>query len=357
MTLDARETAHFLLQRGMITPEQLLDGKFFLTDMSRRNCNYSIRCDDDAGFFIKQLHKSEAQAVESFNREASTYWLAKTDPDFAVLASLSPYCHGYDSELQVLVLELIEAAESLREIIHRGISPSEAAVIGQNLASVHNGVGRKLFSEGQPSPYTHKVPWTLGMHRFPASAMTEISEGNRQLIQTISAWPALCTLCEQVEASWQICAFIHGDLKPDNCLIYNADSGQLPACWFIDWELSDFGDPAWDVGTVLQGYWIPLLLSSAAANAQPDINLLLPLQSIMRATLDAYFLNGNSDAQYRNYQTHRILLFAAARLVQSAYEILYSSPVITNEAIFLLHTAVAIHSNSQQLMIMLGYSE
>ena len=48
--------------------------------------------------------------------------------------------------------------------------------------------------------------------------------------------------------TWRAETFIHNDVKWDNFLVYaRAGSRRLTQMKIIDWELANFGDPAWDV--------------------------------------------------------------------------------------------------------------
>ena len=49
---------------------------------------------------------------------------------------------------------------------------------------------------------------------------------------------------------------MHGDVKWDNCVVYPARPATAASLRLkiVDWELSDIGDPRWDVGALLQAY-------------------------------------------------------------------------------------------------------
>lgn len=72
--------------------------------------------------------------------------------------------------------------------------------------------------------------------------------------------PSLRTIADQ----WDPQCLIHGDIKADNIL--RIVDGDTPTAILIDWELSGWGDPLWDVGcqigqTVLQ--WLESLPQTA----------------------------------------------------------------------------------------------
>ena len=94
---------------------------------------------------------------------------------------------------------------------------------------------------------------------------------------------------------------------------------------FVDWEMAGWGDPLWDVAGILQEY---LVAWARAARTAEQV------AAPMRAFWTAY---GAGDEWLE-----RAMGYSAARMIQSAYEILKQEEEMTAPAIRLLQPALNI---------------
>ena len=61
---------------------------------------------------------------------------------------------------------------------------------------------------------------------------------------------------KQIGNKWQVKSLIHGDIRFANFILTGSTKTKIK---LIDWEISDFGDPLWDVAGVFQSflyYWV-----------------------------------------------------------------------------------------------------
>jgi aminoglycoside phosphotransferase (APT) family kinase protein len=113
-------------------------------------------------------------------------------------------------------------------------------------------------------------------------------------------------------------------MKWANCLIA-ANPGADAWPRFVDWEMAGWGDPLWDAAGILQEY----LIAWARAGRTAE-QVAVP----MRAFWTAYAAGDES--------LERALGYAAARMIQSAYEILKHEEEMTAAPIRLLQAALNI---------------
>ena len=119
-----------------------------------------------------------------------------------------------------------------------------------------------------------------------------------------------------------------------------------PTVTIVDWELCGRGDPAWDVATVLAGYLSAWLFSiRVGPDAAPDAGHgaagrpLEEMRPAIRACWRAYAGGlglGGDEARSRQV---RVARFAAARLVQTAFEAAEAADRLSAGAV--LHLQVA----------------
>lgn len=336
--------ASMLINKGLLSEKEIVDGHFQVTDISRRNQNYRVECGDEKGFLIKQVKSSDPQAAASFQCEAAVHWLAQNDPDFASINALSPRCRGYDPKGNVLVIDLVNKAETLTESLMRGIDDHQTMQIGQLLATAHWHTGTNMLNRNLDSPFNRRIPWTLTMQTLPVAHMTTLSEGNRQLLSAIQSTKPLSDMLTAVHSAWSTQAFIHGDLKPDNCLVRHQVVENESCIQFIDWELADFGDPAWDLAALLQGIWTPILLQ--VGYVDESFGFIQPTQHLTGTLMKSYLANSTIPVNQWSAMRLRAIQFTGARMVQTAYEMLHDSEMLTPQATLVLQAALCVYTNA-----------
>src|SRR4051812_604510 len=136
MHLTIANPAHFLIDRGLISPSAIAAGDLVVIDASRRNRNFKVL--HGGGLFVKQIRSLQTDAMLTLRREAACYELARSDP---ALARLMPRLVVYDPQRHVLVVELIPEAESLAEYHSREktFPPRVGQLLGKALGSYQAG--------------------------------------------------------------------------------------------------------------------------------------------------------------------------------------------------------------------------
>ena len=94
-----------------------------------------------------------------------------------------------------------------------------------------------------------------------------------ELTRNIQGIDDLCTALDELVASWQEDAVIHGDIRWDNLLaVRGGDSKRWTRLQLIDWELCGAGDPAVDIGAFFGEYlraWLQSIPITDPAGPRP----------------------------------------------------------------------------------------
>jgi aminoglycoside phosphotransferase (APT) family kinase protein len=132
---------------------------------------------------------------------------------------------------------------------------------------------------------------------------------------------------DELRSSWRPESLMHGDLKWNNVLIREKES--VPDWYVIDWEMVDRGDPRWDLGTLIQCWWYFWILSTPLEQLSNLDDLLTRRYSAFdetKGSLDvlwAGYLSAVGISDSSVHQTlHLVARFAAARMLQTVYELL-----------------------------------
>jgi len=141
---------------------------------------------------------------------------------------------------------------------------------------------------------------------------------------------------------------MHGDMRLENCILVH--KGGVPSTLkIVDWELADLGDPAWDVGSIMQAFLATHItslppfengLTLSALLTHPSLANLRPAVRFFWESYAYELQNSKGDDLFE-----RCLSFAAARMIQSAYEYMQFSPHLSRNALHLVEVSSDILKN------------
>lgn len=355
MHVDQNNVTYFLAERGLVEFESVVDGDFMIVDQSSRNRNLKIVRRKSEGFFIKQIGQQTQEFVQSMQREAACYRLANEHQQFRALRSLMPRFYLFDPVNYILIVELLSDSESLWEHHQRmGCFPIEVAELqGKRLGAYHRRVRVNGQTEGL-QVFSRQVPWILSIHETNPMYLSQVSRGNSQLIGIVQQYPEFQTALAAIKAEWKFMALIHGDIKWENIMLRNKGSGAPPELKLIDWEIADVGDECWDAGAIIQAYltfWIfslPLergmsLADAAASSPYSGDDIKYALAAYWSSYVEGRGLSRNTARQV----LVRCMSCAAARMIQTAYESIQSSPQISQHALCKLQMSLNILRDPQ----------
>ncbi|HBY94403.1 MAG TPA: hypothetical protein DEP84_10655 [Chloroflexi bacterium] len=357
--LTQRETVSYLLQRKLLGPADVVTGDLTVADISRRHHNYRITSGQGPGYVLKQgVGPDKVAAIE---REAAIYQLL--DSGIRGLSRYLPRLYSYDPEEHVLILELVDGAQNLREYhLHRGYFPiSLARTLGSALGTLHRLTRNGKRGEKEGHQAASHPPWVLSVHRPTIKFLQGCSGANLQLIQIIQQFPVFCDLLDALREEWRTEALIHRDIKWDNCLVFGkSPSARKTRLKIVDWELASGGDPCWDVGSVFNDYLSFWLLSIPVTGEMPPDRFLelarYPLEKMQPALLafwDTYAQQMNLDVATADRWLLRAVRYGAARLVQTAFEQMQMSMQFTGNIVCLLQLSLNILQRPEEATVQL----
>ena len=313
--MTPRELVLDLVAKGLLTQEAAV-GRLTVTPMIGRNDNQSIELAGGRALLAKQA----AGSSSALANEARVYDLLRA-PERG-FAAYVPVARAFDSRRRLLVLDLIRHARTV------GTGRSVAAVLGRALARLHTiDVSRRRLRAVDR-------PWVLSLDCLPLERLRRISSANLQMTRMIQESRSLCRAVAGLAASWTAGSLIHNDLRWENCLLSRGGKLKL-----VDWELAGRGDPAWDVGTVFSNFLARWLFSMTFdRGASPALRRtarqpLAPMHEAMRRFWRAYTESG------ANVSLIRVTRFAAARLIQTAFEMQRLSTDVTGNVVSLLQVS------------------
>jgi hypothetical protein len=349
ITVDNVHT--FLMAQNLIAPEAVVDGDFETTSTPRRNRNLRATSDGFGSFLIKQPEQGEEQRA-SLEREARFYVACQGGELTRALDGLMPRVAFADRSAGILVLELVEDALPLwRHYEARTAEdfPVEVAVdLGRALAVVHSAF--EDLSETRTAALEFlpdALPWALELHRPNPRLLAGLGPAGNDVLKLLQSEPALSRGLEETRGLWQCATVIHGDVKLDNILVRTRTPDGMDDCGavcLVDWELLQYGDPAWDVGSALHDFMVWWIVTLPSASTVDEM--------VEHERYPLAVLRGGSQELWRGYSEgrafepiderqalRRAVGYSAARLVQSAFELSGSALAVPPPARLMLQVA------------------
>ena len=318
MFLTAASVLHYLLEKRFAAAEDVVACKLVVRDLSRRNLNLHVTA-GSREYLVKQVRKWDTDGRASVEREATFYWQSKTNPSFAPLAGIAPQCYAWDPIHSVLIIEYLPGHTELYDLADR-FAPNLARLAAHSMGEFH----RAMRSQEHLQWFPEEIPWQLSMHRTEEADMVELSAARRELLHTIQRYPEFGAALDSLRGEWSSTTVIQGDWKLDNCLV----SRERDRIRLVDWEFACWGDPAWDLATLLQSYWNFWV-------TEPESHSIEDIRPALRAAVEGY-----GDDQ----TSSKALRFAGARMLQTAFEHLEKAERMTPAAIRLLQGSLHILS-------------
>ena len=338
--------------------DDVVDGSLVIQRAGRRNRNYKVYRRGRSGLFVKQVPVVVTETVASILQEAQFYQLAYQSEAFEPLRPHLLELYDYDARIHALTLSLVPDCENLTQLrLRLGSLPSGIArSLGRVLGTAHLS-GARLVAGGvrDAGLFPGKRPWIFDVAQHAETLFgAHPSGGTQQLVATLRQTPALVAALAQLGNEWRTISLHHGDIKWDNFVVCkDASLEDASAVRLVDWELSDLGDPGWDVGALLASFvqfWVATM--SPDASQLDDLHLVLnaplKLDDLWPAVVDFWLSYsdtvGLAGAEAAS-ELERHVRFAGARLALSAFEVAHPAAAAGRTAHMFLRLAVGILSD------------
>jgi aminoglycoside phosphotransferase (APT) family kinase protein len=311
--LAQSEIAGYLQSLGLIKPGAVVEDGLTVVDASRRNCVFIATTRAGPTYVVKQAGPRSARTL---GHEAIVLRMLEHAPE---LAGRVPTVVHEDRELCLLVLRSPAGARDFARQHMTGRFPSvPARALGRDLATLHG-----LDLDGLQGPDETDRMWGLTLAEPPHRLVLDLSITAQDLVSRLQGSEAMIDRLKRVEEVSYRGAFVHGDVRWENCLATAAPGSQRRTrVLLVDWELAGPGDPGLDVGTVF-GEYLSAWVGSIPIVEIADPGRLLSqakyplrrMQPAINAFWSAYCRASSSPPALR-----RVVELAAIRLLQTAVE-------------------------------------
>jgi thiamine kinase-like enzyme len=327
-----------------------------LKRFSARNFNILVTTPESQPILVKQEapDTNGKQSGELFT-EWQLQQLIADHPALSELTSFFPKVLHADRPNSIVVNHFWADYDDMQDYYddeNQEYDPEIARELGQKLALVHRSTYDSTWqapletSLGSPANPGRKVARRLNRVHSGIFAVTPID--CLRFYKLYQQYPSLAAAVEQLAQDHQACCLVHNDLKLNNLLIHHSPTppDTDSRIRFIDWESSRWGDPAVDLGNLINSYlqlWLENLVVSSELSINESLQLaivpLSSLQPVLFALFDSYRQTFPAIFADQPDFLPRVLQYAGLALIRRIEVIIDDDHIFDNRGIAMLQVA------------------
>jgi thiamine kinase-like enzyme len=334
--------------------------------LSAKNFNLLVTLSDEKLLVKQERHNHEGKAVGEFLGEWQIHGLIQ---DFPELAHWQPYLSSirqFDRENSILVFEYLQEYRDLMDFYlkENTFSESIARQLGTVLATIHRDTYHRQeyqdsIAQQQPQQNTSIVKRLVtNLEKITPEIFGSIPDDGLKFYALYQRYDSLGNALAELSDAFTAACLTHNDLKLNNILLHNDwEQPESGIVRLIDWERSAWGDPAFDLGTLIGSYlqiWLNSLVVSKSLSIEESLNLAMtPLDRVqpsITALTRAYLAGFPQILIDRPDFIQRVVQFAGLAVIQSILASIEYQKTLGNSGISRLQVAKALLSRPVQSM-------
>ncbi len=295
-------------------------------------------------------------------------------PILGNIKALSPLLVHYDEENSILVRNYLWEYQGLESYYRHNLyfPPELASSIGNTLAALHRATFKRQkcrdFMATAPAGqirYQYFNP-AQGIDFLEPDIFGKVSNTGLSFYTGYQNYDFLESAIAELASEWNPCCLTHNDLKLENVLVHSRwqhlDNAEVK---MIDWEACAWGDPAYDLGTLLAGYlsiWLSSLVVDSTLELEESLELAaIPLEILapsMLALTESYLKAFPMILEYRKDFIQSIVKFAGLALINQIQNRINSQQNLPDSSLIALEFAKNILTRTPEYVIeIFGKSE
>jgi hypothetical protein len=351
-----------------------------ITPKDCKNFNLLVSCSEEQHFLVKQeRYNSQGKTKGEFKQEWLIQKLVHGFSELNCLQNVIGEAIDYDRDNSIIVFNYLSNYCDLSDFYYqnKGFSPIIATSVGETLATIHRltfnqNQYRDFLSQESNYNLLKKPNLSNNLNRIKPELLGKVGEDAFKFYRLYQRDAAIGEAINQLDRHWSNHCLIHGDLRLVNILLSlawqeNTDSfaeEKRRIIRIIDWERFSWGDPAFDLGTIIASY-LKLWLGSLIIGTDIDIRTALSLattplefiQPSLLALTNSYLASFPQIISFNpNFMT-KAIQFAGFHLIELILaKIEYREP-FDNTGICMLQVAKMLLCHPQESMLTVFGSE
>lgn len=337
-----------------------------------KNFNLVLSLSDNCKIIVKQeRHDREGNTAGEFLNEWRIQELLQ---QFLKLSHLRPMISEmlhYDAENSIIVFNYLNNYRDLSEFYTKeNVFPTAIATsIGATLATIHCATFnhqeyQDFFAcNSEDAPVNQTTKLASGLERISPEVFGQVPADGLKFFALYQRYDSLGKAISELVSTFNVCCLTHNDLKLNNVLLSNdweqalfkTEQPSNNIIRLIDWERSNWGDPAFDLGTIVGSYlqiWLSSLVVSQALDIQEALRLAMTpleqLQPSIAALTKAYLINFPEILEHYSDFLKRVVQFSGLALVQQIQAMIQYQKSFGNTGICMLQVAKSLLCRPEQ---------
>ena len=338
-----------------------------IESVAAKNFNLLLSITKDLRLLVKQeRHTPEGKSAGEFLVESQVHTLARDFPALSYWQSSISELLYFDRDNSILVFRYLDDYRDLlnfytQENIFAG---RIAQKLGTILASFHRdtynwAIYRLALGKDRQQSETSIIKSLIrNLEHLTPEIFGTVPDDGLKFYQLYQRYDSLGQALVELGDAVRACCLTHNDLKLNNILLHDKwVQPESKIVRIIDWERAAWGDPAFDLGTLIASYlqiWLDSLIVSKSLSIEESLSLAMtPLDRIqpsIAALITAYLttfpaiLNDQTDFLQRTIQ------FAGLALIQGILGSIECQKTFSNSSIASLQVAKTLICRPVQSM-------
>jgi hypothetical protein len=360
--LSSQNVFDYLIEHGLCTQEDKANNK--IERKAAKNFNLLLTLADGRKLLVKQEPRNrEGKTGGEFLREWRVQELLQKFPELSQMRGLLPEAIHFNAEDSIIVFNYLDNYQDVMAFYFKdNIFPTQIATsIGKTLATIHRlTINRKdieeFFSpqqENEPQTQENESPSSeenLGkdLERITPEIFGLLPADGLKFFSLYQRYDSLGQAIAEVGNSMTPCCLTHHDLKLNNILLsHDWEQAEISRMVrFIDCERCMWGEPAFDLGTLISSYlhiWLNSLVASKTMSIDESLRMATtPLETVqpsMIALVRAYFEEFPEILEHRPDFLPQAMQFAGWMLISFIQATLQYQKSFGNTGICMLQVA------------------
>lgn len=345
-------------------PERLLSK---VEPLAAKNFNLLVTFLDGEKFLVKQeRHNQEGKAAGEFLGEWRIQELLLSFSSLNHLRPFFPEILHFDPDNLILVYKYLDEYHDLMDFYTtKQTFPNQVAFsIGTFLASIHG----ETFNCTEYEDFFFQRPGNLkinlvkdlqkALERIEPEIFASVPADGLKFFALYQRYDSLGQAIAELANSFTPSCLTHNDFKLNNILVHqNWEQSTESIVRLIDWERSTWGDPAFDLGTIIASYvqiWLGSLVISKSLSIDESLGLAItPLDKLQPSILiltQAYLKKFPGILEHRPDFLKRVIQFAGFVLIQQIQAMIQYQKSFGNTGIVMLQVAKSLLCRPEESM-------
>ncbi|WP_414530587.1 phosphotransferase [Nodularia chucula] len=335
--------------------------------LTAKNFNLLVSFLDGRKFLVKQERHQEGKTVGEFLIEWRIQDFLQSFPSLDNYQVFLPELLHFDAENSIIIFNYLDDYRDLMDFYSKENQfPTEiAAAVGNILGTIHRDTFNtkkyeSFFSKNSDNLMADQVSHLIqGLERVEPEIFGLVPSDGLKFFALYQRYDSLGQAIAELGKALTPSCLTHNDLKLNNILVQKdwQDSSKN-LIRLIDWERSGWGDPAFDLGTLISSYvqvWLGSMVISNSLSIEESLKLAMtPLEllhpSIGKLT-QAYLNTFPEILEYRPDFLKRVVQFTGFSLIQQIRAMIQYQKSFGNMGIAMLQVAKTLLSRPEQSML------